>query len=82
MPFGLIPNLRIAKDTSHEFKGLHLEGDMKEAEGVDALDVAYQIAKFYGLSVPDFFGRGSQHRAYCEAIVAHLEKQKTPQNEV
>lgn len=75
-PFGLEPHLRIAKDTSHEFKGLTLEGNMKEAEGMDALQVASSIADHFKLNVPDYFGRGSQHRAYCEAIITHL-KEKT-----
>jgi hypothetical protein len=80
-PFGLKPILRVAQDTSSEFKGLTLHDDqghpLKEAEGEDGLDVASQIADHFKLNVPDFFGRGSQHQAYCEAIIAHLEKQKT-----
>lgn len=72
-PFGLESSLRIAKDTSHQFKGLTLEGDMKQAEGMDALNVAFKICDKFGLNVPDYFGRGSQHRACCEAIVAHLK---------
>lgn len=71
-PFGIKPSLRIAQDTRNEFKGLTLEGDMKEAEGADALTVAFQICDKFNLKVADFYGRGSQHDACCNAIIAHL----------
>ena len=72
-PFGLKPHLRVAKDTSHEFKGLTLDEGEEEAEGMDGLTDASMIARHFNLNVPDFHGRGSQHRAYCEAIKQHLE---------
>ena len=81
-PFGVTVKTRTAKATPQEFKGLSLEDDngnsVDEAEGADALTVAARIADHLGIadSVMSYHGRGSQHRAYCEAIEKYLEENK------
>jgi len=74
-PFGIYHTVKI-KDNRSEFKGLnaganHKEGD--EIEGLDANELAEMICKKEGVDYLDKFGRGSQLRACCKALLEHLD---------
>lgn len=71
-PFGFKARTRVERANPNDFKGLTLNDGMTEAEGVEASDLALQIALRLDVDVPDMFGRGSQLRIACARILEHL----------
>ena len=80
-PFGFIGSTYLAKANPQDFKGLTLtdkDGNpIPELEGQDASVVAKQIADHLGLTYPPMYGRGSQLRVCCAAILESLNKKTT-----
>lgn len=56
-------------------KGLTLNDGSKEATGLATWDLAAQICDHFKLKAESCLGRGSQQRAYCNAVIKHLESQ-------
>jgi len=73
-PFGVYHTIK-TKDNRSEFKGLNMgpkfkEGD--EVEGLDAAVLAKMICKKEGVDYIPQYGRGSQLRVCCKALLRHL----------
>jgi hypothetical protein len=85
-PFGFTGSTYLAKANPQDFKGLSLydkdDNPIKEADewrwviGQDASIVAIEIAEHLGVEYDQMysFGRGSQLRSACSAILEHLNK--------
>ena len=79
-PFGFTGSTYLAKANPQDFKGLSLydkdDNPIKEAIGQDASIVAIEIAEHLGVEYDQMysFGRGSQLRSACSAILEHLNK--------
>jgi len=74
--FGLgTVHLRKIQDQRSEFKGAYFPS-LKERdyfEGIGTMELAHEICKHLGINeqVGSYNSRGSQMRAYCEAIKQH-----------
>lgn len=76
-PFGIEPKLfKYEADAGPDNpKGLTLNDGAKSAMGIASWDLAYQIYRHFKLEdVRGYLGRGSQQRAYCDAVIMHLLK--------
>ncbi|HEC39484.1 hypothetical protein LCGC14_0577200 [marine sediment metagenome] len=76
-PFGITAKLDNVKANPQDFKGLALWDNngksIKEAKGLSGLDISSLIAVKLNVVTLNLFGRGSQHRSNCEAIVKKLK---------
>ena len=73
-PFGVYHTIKI-KDNRSDFKGLNAGPEFKEGdevEGLDAAVLAKLICEKEGVKYPAMYGRGSQLRACCGALLKHL----------
>jgi len=71
---GKIKPYRAKADPPGTLKGLTLNGDAKEAMGMDAMILASSICNRLNVRYESKFGRGSQLRACCDALEAHFSK--------
>jgi len=72
-PFGFDAYTYVMQANPQDFKGLTLHDGSKEAEGIDAQDLAMQICDHLDVKYQSKFGRGSQLRACCDALEAHFK---------
>ena len=73
-PFGVYEIVEV-KDTRSQFKGLNAGLDYKEGDwvkGLDATALAKMICDKEGVKYIQQYGRGSQLRVCCEALLKHL----------
>jgi hypothetical protein len=71
---GKIKAYRAKADPPGTLKGLTLNGDAKEAMGMDAQHLAMSICNHLDVPFESKFGRGSQLRACCDALEQHFNK--------
>jgi hypothetical protein len=72
-PFGFRGHTYVHKANPTEPKGLTLKDGATESEGQDAARLAEEICRHLGVEYPEKFGRGSQLRVCCEALLDHLK---------
>jgi len=73
-PFGVYKTV-LVKDNRSEFKGLNAGPDYEEGdlvEGLDASLLAQLICEKENIRFIEQFGRGSQLRVCCKALLKHL----------
>lgn len=77
-PFGFIGSTYLAKANPDDFKGLTLQdkdgNPLAELKGQDASVVAKEIADYLKLNYVPQYGRGSQLRVCCSAILEYLNR--------
>lgn len=69
---------KFKSDPPGTFKGLTMNPEVENADGVDSLVLSQYVAKCLGVEsrAGDYFGRGSQARAYARAIEQALKEKK------
>ena len=76
-PFNIEIKLDKVKGNPQDFKGLSLwdkKGNpISEAEGLSGLELSELIKNKLSITTQNYFGRGSQHQANCNAILKELK---------